>query len=363
VRLGTAIAFELVVAGGAIGGVAFGVSRARELATEYLAEREAAAATMPDGGPIASPHESAAPTLPETIPPRRDDSVYGARDADLLAPIRGALARVKTNRGGTSLSFRLDFASGARASFKPLQIHPQSDPRREIAAYRIDRMLGIGHVPPAKSIAFPVADVIAVADADLRQLVISRLEDEAIIQDGMLRGEASWWIPEIKVARLGPHELDSPEGMALWRSYLQPNATYPAELRDYLAQIATVVVFDVLIDNADRWSGSNARVSPDRKILYFMDNTLSFSAYTKGHNTNLGPMRAIGVFPRALVEKIRTLDYDSLARTLAGPDDGGLGPLLTPIEIRAILARRDHVVEHVDDLIARFGEAAVLALP
>ena len=36
---------------------------------------------------------------------------------------------------------------------------------------------------------------------------------------------------------------------------------------------------------------------------------------------------------------------------------------LTPVEIRAILARRDHVVKHVDEMIAKFGEAAVLALP
>ena len=28
---------------------------------------------------------------------------------------------------------------------------------------------------------------------------------------------------------------------------------------------------------------------------------------------------------KALVEQIRRLDYDSLARALAGPDDGGLG--------------------------------------
>ena len=41
------------------------------------------------------------------------------------------------------------------SAFKPEQTFPQSDPRREIAAYRIDRLLRINHVAPAKAIAIP----------------------------------------------------------------------------------------------------------------------------------------------------------------------------------------------------------------
>jgi hypothetical protein len=210
---------------------------------------------------------------------------------------------------------------------------------------------------------FKVADLIAATEPGLRQYVASRLDEEAIARGGVLHGEASWWIPEIKVARIGAFELDEHDGIALWESYLTPGKVLPAELQDYLRQISTIVVFDVLIDNADRWSGSNTRTDPDRKVLYFMDNTLAFSPYTMGHSTNLGPLRAIGVFSKSLIERVRTLDYDSLVKALEGPDDGGLGPLLTEVEIRAILARRDHVIHHVDDLIARHGEAAVLALP
>ncbi|MCX5745667.1 MAG: hypothetical protein NT062_24590 [Proteobacteria bacterium] len=362
-RLGTCIALELAVAVGAVGGLVIGVSRVSTVAGTYVAEREAAAATAPVVTPIRAPSTLPEATLAVAIPTPKPTNVFGASDRELLAPIVGEVVRVKPNRGGTSLSLRIDFASGARASFKPEQTHPQSDPRREIAAYRIDRMLEIGHVPPSKSMAFTVDALVAATDPRLRAYVAGRLEDEGAARQGILHGEVSWWIPEIKDARIGAFSLDEPDGMRLWESYLQPLAKPPAELADYLAQVATVVVFDVLIDNADRWSGSNTKVSPDRRVLYFMDNSLAFSPFTVGHEMNLRPMRAMGVFPKQLVARLRALDYDALVAALAGPDEGELGPLLTPIEIRAILARRDHVLAHVDELIATYGEAAVLALP
>ncbi len=360
-RLGTCIAIELVVAIGAVSGVWIGVGYTTEIARDYLATHEAAAAT---------PTTPARPT-PERLPvaklmvaaPALEKTVFGAPDGELLEPLRGAVTGAKLNHGGTSLSLRLDFASGARAAFKPEQTHPQSDPRREIAAYRIDRMLGIGHVPPAKSIAVHVDELIAGTDPVFRAYTEGRLADEAIARDGILRGEVSWWIPEIKNGKIGTLALDDSEGMARWEGDLQVGAARPIELADFLAQLATVVMFDVLIDNADRWSGNNAKVSLDGATLYFMDNTLAFSPYTMGHQTNLNPLQHVQVFPKQLVAKVRALTYDAIAAALAGGDDGGLAPLLTPIEIRAILARRDHLVSYIDALVAQYGESAVLALP
>jgi len=44
-------------------------------------------------------------------------------------------------------------------------------------------------------------------------------------------------------------------------------------------------------------------------------------------------------------------------------DDKRLGPLLSADAMRAILARRDNILVHVDRLIAQHGEDAVLAFP
>ena len=361
-RLGTCIALELAVAASAVTGLTVVATRTAVVAGDYLSAHEAAAATPPTRAPALEPLQAAA--LRESPPPI-EQTIYGVADDVLLAPLGASpVAQVKINHGGTSLSLRVEFRSGARAAFKPQQIHPQSDPRKEIAAYRIDRVLGIGHVAPAKPIALRVDDLIAAAEPELRSYTESRITKEAIAHDGIVRGELSWWIPEIRDVTIGAFRVDEQGGQDIWQGYLQVGTKIPHELQPLVEQLATCVVFDVLIDNADRWTGNNTKGSIDRKTLYFMDNTLSFSLFTWGHETNLTPLRKITVFPRRLIERLRAIDEAQLVRALdLGDDDAGMGPLLDLAEIRAVLARRDHIVQYIDALIAQYGENAVLALP
>jgi hypothetical protein len=365
VRLGTCIALELALALGTLGGLVFVGTRTADLTREYFAAHEAAAANAA----VATPAHAveALPAAELRVAPQllASDSIFGAPDDVLLAPIAAApVSECKLNHGGTSLSLRIDFANGSRAAFKPQQIHPQSDPRREIAAYRIDRLLGIGHVPPAKPGVFAVDDLVNATEQTFRTYTQGRIANEAIVRGGMVRGELSWWIPEIRDMMLGGYRVDESAGMDLWTGYLSAGTKIPAEMQPMLAQLASCVMFDVVIDNADRWTGNNTKGSVDRKTLYFMDNTLSFSIYTWGHAANLDPLRKITVFPKKLVGKLRAMTYADVAAALElGADDAGLAPLLEPGEIRAMLARRDHVLEYVDAVIAKYGEDAVLALP
>jgi hypothetical protein len=363
VRLGTCIALELALAAGAVGGVWLGIGRVIDVAGDYLSAHEAAAATephAPESSPAALP---GARLRVET--PAVSSTVFGSPDDVLLAPLAASpVTRVKINHGGTSLSLRLDFASGARASFKPQQVHPQSDPRREIAAYRIDRLLGIGHVSPSKSVAFPIAELIAVADPTARNYTEQRITEEAISRGGIVRGEVQWWIPEIRDVTIGKYRVDEPAGIAEWEPYLQAGVPIPDAVHHLVEQLSTCIVFDVLIDNADRWTGNNTKGSLDNKTLYYMDNTLSFSIYTYGHEANLTPLRQISVFSRRLIERLRSLTARQINEVLASGDDAGdLAPLLEPAEVRAILGRRDHIMQYIDGLIEEYGEAKVLALP
>ncbi|HEY1814561.1 MAG TPA: hypothetical protein VGG74_19550 [Kofleriaceae bacterium] len=363
-RLGTCIALEIVCAVGAAAGTVLAAGRGWQLAGAYLGTHDASAATATEPATNALPLPGAelrvlAPTAP---------TVFEAPDDVLLSPIAATpLTDVKLNRGGTSLSLRLTFASGARAAFKPQQVYPQSDPRREIAAYRVDRLLGIGHVPPAKPGRFKLADLVAAVDPGTRDYAAQRFADEALPQNGILQGELSWWIPDIRDVTIhddqgNVHRVDELAGFATWLNYLQAGATIPDDVRPVVEQLAAVVLFDVLIDNADRWTGNNTKGSVDNKTLYFMDNTLSFSTFTLGHEANLAPLHRMEVFPRALVARLRALTYDTVARAVDVGDDP-FGPLLAPAEIHALLARRDHLVRFIDDQIAELGEAKVLALP
>src|SRR5438874_1816441 len=97
------------------------------------------------------------PLEPAPLEPARVDvasdaagTFLGVKDELLLERMRSAeVVQAKLNKGGSSISFRLDFADGSRAAFKPEQTNPQTVPRKEIAAYRLNRLLGFHAVPPA----------------------------------------------------------------------------------------------------------------------------------------------------------------------------------------------------------------------
>ncbi len=354
-RLGTCIALELAVAAGAVCGLWIGVGRMAELADEVTPAAEASSFRM--SAPLPLPRSLLQVTFP--IP----TTIFGQSDSELLDPLgEGTVTRIKLNHGGTSLSLRLDFSNGTRAAFKPEQTFPQSDPRREIAAYRIDRLLGINHVAPAKAIAIPYKELADAAEPGQRAYVEERLQD-AIVRGGIVYGEIQWWIPEIKLAAFGRNRVDEHEGKELWKQYLQVGAQIPADGRRLVEQLSTLIVFDVLINNSDRWSGANTMMSPNGEVLYFMDNTLSFSNHKIGHEVPNAALHRIQVFSRSLIGRLRTLSYDAIEKVLAVGDDKRLGRLLSEDAMHAIISRRDNILTYVDKLIAEYGEDAVLAFP
>jgi hypothetical protein len=94
-----------------------------------------------------------------------------------------------------------------------------------------------------------------------------------------------------------------------------------------------------------------------------MDNTLSFSKAQYGHEINVLAMRRIQIYSKKLVEKMRKLTLEDIERALEMPPDSKLAPLIKPWEVKAIISRRDHMMKWIDGLIAKYGEAAVLAFP
>ncbi|MCB9572602.1 MAG: hypothetical protein H6709_11000 [Kofleriaceae bacterium] len=315
---------------------------------------DAVAVTTPDAGVAID-----AAAMPAVLPAWRLDA---HTDADALAPLRvGEVTRVKFNRGGSSLSLRLEFDNGARAAFKPEQVHPQSNPRREIAAFRVDRLLGLDRVPPAIGRTFAMATLRAAIASDERGRAF-KLDDEAVPRKDGLRGELSWWIPIIKDAKVDGFRIDETDGIVTWKRMLRPGTAIPAEDYDVVHQISDMVTFDFLLDNTDRWSGNNAKVSEDGKVLYFMDNTMAFTSNPKGHRKSHIYLNRVQTFSRRLIDRIRALTEDELRAAVA--DDVEPFPmLLTDREIGALMARRDLLISYVDDLIAEHGEAAILAFP
>lgn len=364
-RLACALALELVVAAGAVGGVVLGVSRAAALAGDLVLVKPAVAAELAHGPDACLAVGCALPRgeLVVAVPVPAPIGIFGASDAALLAPL--AATRVMTtriNHGGTSLSLRLDFESGARTAFKPEQIYEQSDPRKEVAAFALDRLLHIGRVPPAKWVRVPVAEVLAGVEPRWVPYVARRIDDVALPRDGVLAGAASWWVPELVPARIEHLPLDEREGRERWSGYLDVGARIPAAQRPFLRQLAALIVFDALVGNDDRWSGGNLQMSPDGTTLYTMDNTSAFPPEPSIAPMPLLALHRAQTFPRTLVVALRGLDREAIAGAVTVADATGQRTLLTAEEIAAVLSRRDLILAYIDQLSSDHGAERVLSL-
>ena len=374
-RLRSCVAIELAVAtvvtaacaGAALWGLAelraLDSREARAGAPEVTA---AATSTSQPAPPREEVSDAATPAaVPEEAPPagspRWMGSFGGKPDHGLLAPLREpAITGVRLNRGGTSISLRIDFENGARAACKPSQIHIHSQPRREIAAYRINRLLGLQSVPPAVGRRFRFSDIVDhLESATHRKRVVAEGAPE---KDGTVLAELSWWIPVLEEARIQGFAIDSTDGVVTWKRYIKQGRPVPADVADIVAQVSELVLFDFVINNMDRWSGGNVKASEDGRVLYFMDNTMSFGDDDNGHTKTRTYLERAEKFSRRMVEQLRRLERDELEAALTS-DIEPFEELLTDAEIKSVIARRDYALRYIDRLIEKHGEEAVLVFP
>ena len=173
--------------------------------------------------------------------------------------------------------------------------------RNDVAAYRLDRLLGLGMVP-----------VTVIRDYDAQ------------------RGAFTWWLDNRLMTEKERNETrrEAPDEEA-WNR-----------------QVHVVRIFDQLIFNFDRKPGD---LLIDKSWQLFMiDHTRAFKVVKELRDEKQLPENC----PRRLLAALRKLDEPTL-KTRAGG-------LLSMGQIGGLLGRRDRIVAHYDRLIAAHGEAAVL---
>jgi hypothetical protein len=185
--------------------------------------------------------------------------------------------------------------------------------RYEIAAYGLDKLLGLNMIPPTVERAFQgkrgsLQLWVKVAMNDLK-----RMEDNIRIPDASAK---------------------------------------PWERMKYLNR-----AFDGLIANEDRTQQNILYTEDWRMIL--IDHSRSFRASEKFTERLLSGKNAIGVrplhireLPRVFVEKIKALDFSSI--------EGAVGPYLEKNEIEAVLVRKKLLLDEIAESIKEKGENKVL---
>ena len=169
-----------------------------------------------------------------------------------------------------------------------------------IAAYRLDRMLGIGNVPV--TVERKVAGKSCAID---------------------------WWVDNVMMDEGGrkKQKLDAPDAEA-WNE-----------------RMYVVRVFDQLIYNVDR-NLQNLLILKNWEIV-MIDHSRTFRLQHALEN----PKNLVKC-DRTLLANLRALDADQVLRRLS--------PYLTKAEVQGLMARRDLIVKFFDTQVKEKGEAAVL---
>jgi hypothetical protein len=355
VRLPSYIAVELTVATALLAGGGLGVARGARALRDELASH-AAVERLTLAPPSARRDLSRVPDL--RVAMESAGTFLGMSDELLLERVRKQpIVRFKLNHGGSSLSFRVDFADGSRAAWKPTQTNTQTIPRKEVAAYRLNRLLGLNAVPPAASRAVTREELLSHLHPE-SVAALPRIEAETLFgPGGKVMGTASYWVPVIKDSG-----FDTPEGQKQAQEWLSQGQAIPPDQRAIAAQLSDLVVFDFLTSNPDRYSGGNMKMSPDGGQLFFMDNTMSFFMDHTGTEKNRQALLKTQRFSRAMVSALDRVTVPTLEQVLA-EETGTPYEILTPSEISAVVARGDMVRQYVTVLIREFGARNVLAFP
>ena len=302
----------------------------------------------------------------------------GESDAPRVQSLRAeSIDSVRKGKGGRSLAFQITLSDGTRGYFKPQQSFSAAHWYSEVAAYYLDRELGLGRVPPTTGRVFAWSELKNAAGND------DRVAELTIDEDGTIRGAFIWWIPEpLKRLRMG----------RTWERWVRVQKTLPitpyqrpVDYRSDLRQrpgvreatdpsrplakepdqegrpgeLSDLIVFDYLTQNVDRWGGdfTNVRTRGEGGALIYLDNGAGFWLGEQRLGLMESRLKALQRFRRTTVEAVRNLDVDAFAKRLRSDP---LAPVLNEKQLDGLRQRRQAVLDHVDAMVARFGEAAVL---
>lgn len=187
----------------------------------------------------------------------------------------------------------------------------------EIAAYRLDKLIGLNMIPPAVERDYNGQPGALVWWAKNKYSLLKVMENNIPIP-----AEAKTRVDDMKYLTRAWDSLVANEDRT------QQNVLYTEDWR--------TIIFDH--SRAFRSSGEFAK-----RLMFGRDGIKTMAS---------GSPILFRRLPRWFVDRIKGLTFDSIR--------GAVGDTLTDAEIRAVLARRDLILKEVAQMIAEQGKAAVL---
>ena len=326
---------------------------------------------VPAGEPVAIGIASAqapAEALPTAIAPA---AASASRDAAASLRFAGVgpthdflleqLARAKplsfkpVSTSGAVMRLRL--AGPVDAAFKPATPARPLGPSAEVSAYRLARCLGLDSVPPAVSRELPAAAIRDGLDPESKQRWPELREHLGVTDDDMVRGAAIYWIPDL--TDVG---LERRAGLRRMSEWLHAGGELPNAARALAASVSTMMAFDYVIGNFDRWSGGNVQGNAAATLVYVRDHDLAFPARMneKLHRRLWQDLLRAERFSARFYAALKRLTRGCFEQELARDPAGAAGELLSDRQFAGVFDRREALLSHIESLIALRGERHVL---
>jgi len=312
------------------------------------------ASSAPSPSPSSSTSTSSSPSTSTST----SDAAADGGEPDLSAYAIAAPVGGKSV-GHTSVVFKLKLEGGLEAAFKPQSHRGGHRYRGEVAAYRLARALDIDNVPPAMIRSFPRGALAAALGGEASDAGALFAKEAVAAAEGTVTGALVPWIPKLEFIALEAEPMSS-----AWRGWLAPDGGPDTSEAQALApQVSSMIVFDYLTGNWDRWSGGQIGIDRLHQKLLYLDNDGAFfdPPPPAPLAAQLARLAKVARFSRAFVGAVRALDADA-ARSAFGEESPGV-PLLSARVLAGVEQRRKAALGVIDAKIAQLGEGAVLAFP
>ncbi len=306
----------------------------------------------PGDAPAPSPAPSEAPA-PAPSPSPAAAITFRGRNVDELLNAMATAPVVKVLRKISRKApiYQLDLGNGLEIAFKPQTYERPVLWRNDVLAWELGRLLGIhDRVPP----------------------VTARLVSHDLLKDptevlvhskttpGLALGSAAFWMPVL----IDTH-LTGKAGQDRWGRWLGIQFAIPTDpaTASLAEQVSTLVVFDYLQANTDRFRNSENLMADEHGRIVFRDNNEGWKAAQLGDlSTNTSLLRNVHRFSRSLVDNLRKADTPAFQARLQPWIDAGR-PLFDQQRLDLFERRRVFLLSYIDQLVKTYGEAAVLPWP
>jgi hypothetical protein len=275
---------------------------------------------------------------------------------ELLEVISTAPSRSFKPVGHTSVVLRMRTVARVTAAMKIRSHLLEHGYQHEIAAYRISRLLGLDNVPPAIYRRVAWNEIHPRFHEDKLHLRAAIRRAVSWDEDGSAPGAAIYWVKGLRSVGL--------EDASKWSDWLR-DGDVPEDEAALARDLSTMVVFDFLIGNWDRFSGGNLPSDSSRRRAYLRDNDRAFSTplLPRRYGNLLDGLVGVERFSRDLAERLSALDREAIADELASDPSHAVDPLLSEAQISDLLDRRATILSYIAALVDERGADQVLIFP